>query len=109
MINLRNSPFLWFAIMLLISLRVADLIGPCNYLTLVLLWGFSGLCCLLSLLKYLPQHQFVSSIVIGALIFVAGILRFGQFNKDVFAGNLSDQPVYLQGIVKVDQVLKNKN
>jgi competence protein ComEC len=43
------------------------------------------------------------------LIFAAGILRYGQFNDDVFAGNLSDQSIYLQGIVKVDQVLKNKN
>ncbi|HZV72021.1 MAG TPA: ComEC/Rec2 family competence protein [Saprospiraceae bacterium] len=110
MINLRNSPFLWLALMLLISFRMAESGDPeVKGWLLILLWSICGICCVLSLLRYVPKHQFITSVVIGALIFTAGLIRFSQFNKDQFPGNVLAEPIYLQGIVTVDQVLKNKN
>ncbi len=110
MINLRNSPFLWIALMLLMSFRIAGLTGPViKEWFSILLWCCCGICCVLSLIKYLPRYQYISSIVIGVLIFAAGILRFGQFNKDLYPGKVLDQSTYLQGVLKVEQVLKNKN
>lgn len=110
MINLRNSPFLWFALMLLFSFRIAEFIGTSLEEGLTIsLWCLCIIFCALSILRYLPQHQFISTIVIGALIFIAGILRFQQFNKDLYPAPLFDQPVFLHGVLEVDQMLKNKN
>ncbi len=110
MINLRNSPFLWFALMLLFSFRIAEFIGTSmeEWLT-ISLWCLCVICCVSSILRYLPRHQFISTLVIAALIFIAGILRFQQFNKDLYPAPLFDQPVFLHGILEVDQMLKNKN
>ncbi|MEO6130651.1 MAG: ComEC/Rec2 family competence protein [Saprospiraceae bacterium] len=110
MINLRNSPFLWIAIMLLISFRTAE---ANRYLMngwlAVVLWLLCGICCSLSVIRYPPSRQFISSIVIGVLIFVAGSIRFQQFNEDLFPGKVLNEAKYLQGILEVDQVLKNKS
>ncbi|MFZ1677499.1 MAG: ComEC/Rec2 family competence protein [Saprospiraceae bacterium] len=110
MINLRNSPFLWIALMLLISFRIAEWAGSGMKEWLYsLLW----ICCLGSAfvcaIRYLPRYQFISSISIGILIFAAGVLRFNHFNKDQFPVQLPEEQMYLQGILIVDQVLKNKN
>lgn len=110
MINLRNSPFLWIALMLLISYCIAGWTGSGmkEWLT-TLLW----FCCLGSAfvctIRYLPRYQYISSISIGFLIFAAGVLRFNHFNQDQFPGPLPQEQMYLQGILIVDQVLKNKN
>ena len=96
--------------MLLLSFRVAEVIGPISsHWIFFLLWGGCLICCFLCLVKYSPGSQYLSSIVIGVLICLAGILRFDKFNRDVYHGELLDQPVFLNGILKVEQVLKNKN
>lgn len=110
MINLRNSPFLWLALMLLISFRVAEWGG--SHLpgrSYLLLWVSTGICAMVCLIRYKPGHQIVSTVMIGALIFCAGLLRVDHFNNNYFPALMPDGAVYVQGILVVDQVLKNKN
>jgi competence protein ComEC len=110
MINLRNSPFLWIALTLLFSYRVAGFIGPLsNHWLILFIWSVCGGCLFLSLFKYNPRYQYLSSIVIGVLIFAAGMIRFSQFNKSHFPDGILTQPVDGEGFVKVVQVLKNKD
>ncbi|MEP6794691.1 MAG: ComEC/Rec2 family competence protein, partial [Saprospiraceae bacterium] len=77
------------------------------------LYSLLGVCCLSSAfvctIRYLPRYQYLSSISIGIMIFAAGVLRFNHFNKDQFPEPLPHEHMYLQGLLIVDQVLKNKN
>ncbi|MGB3078059.1 MAG: ComEC/Rec2 family competence protein, partial [Saprospiraceae bacterium] len=110
MINLRNSPFLWIALMLLISFRVAEWMGSgMHEWSLLLFWICCLICAFVCTIRYLPRYQYISSISIGMLIFAAGVLRFNHFNKNQFPGPVPHEQLYLQGILIVDQVLKNKN
>ncbi|MEP6645816.1 MAG: ComEC/Rec2 family competence protein [Saprospiraceae bacterium] len=110
MINLRNSPFLWLAIMLLISFRIGEkfamTLSPWSIIPMAIL---CMMCSTVCVIRYLPRRQFISTIGIASLIFFAGILRFQHFNKELFPDAPPKATFFVHGIVEVDQVLKNKN
>jgi competence protein ComEC len=109
MINLRNSPFLWISLLLLLSYRVnLDLAGAFPVWLPTLLIGVCCICALLSMLKFNPGTQYKSSIAIGVLIVSAGSIRINEYVNATYHGKLQDESVFTQGVYEVRQVLKNK-
>lgn len=109
MINLRNSPFLWISLMLLLSFWICGKAFPqIQGWVIILLNGLCALCAGVAMIRFAPKYQYQSSIVIGVLIFAGGILRLNEFRKDLYQGELISESVYLQGVLEVTQVLKNK-
>ncbi len=95
--------------MLLLSFWVATAIfPPIKGWIIVFLIGLCGICAFLSIIRYPPQSQYKSSIVLGVLIFASGILRIHEFRNNLYHSDLVDQAKYQQGILEVKQVLKNK-
>lgn len=109
MINLRNSPFLWLALLLLLAISSAELItlgpgtGPA-----ILLWGICITCCILSVLRFKPGRQIISTLAISLLILAAGAIRVDVFRTTLFPGVEIPAPVRMQGILIVTEVLKDK-
>ncbi len=96
--------------MLLISFRVAEWAGAgMKEWAYLVLWTCVVISAAICMLRYLPGYQFISSIIIGVLIFAAGVLRSHHFNQVQFPGLVPEKPIYLEGILIVDQILKNKN
>lgn len=109
MINLRNSPFLGISILLLISFWSIEKIGltVCREVML-LIAGIYLLCSFGSLVRFSPLHQYRSTLILGILIFSAGVLRISKFEKHLYPGDLINGSEYVQGVLEVRQVLKNK-
>src|SRR5688572_2021991 len=109
MINFRNSPFLWVAIMLLMSFWLSAglnmIFDSAWKFFLLMLCGASAS---LALLKYMPTYQYVSTLCIGMLIVVAGIFRQAQYTEQNYRGEKFAEAKYCEGIFTVKQVLKNK-
>lgn len=109
MINFRNSPFLWVALMLLISYWISAglnvFIDTLFRISLVLT-GVAGGC--LALLKYQPTYQYTSTLYIGILIVAAGFFRLDQYARENYRGAKFEEAKYCDGIFIVRQVLKNK-
>src|SRR5687767_1888203 len=98
MINLRNSPFLWIALMLLLSFWLNGMFA------LAMEWSLRNslfaLCCLfalLSLFRYSPSTQYRSSISVGLLIFAAGCIRMDAYRKEIYSGEVLEGSVYVEG------------
>ncbi len=77
-------------------------------LVVTLLNCLCGLSAGAAVFRFAPKYQYQSSILIGVLIFASGILRFNEFRKELYKGELILESVYLQGVLEVKQVLKNK-
>ena len=109
MINLRNSPFLWFALLLLLAFGTAGMVDPlvgdlkifCLYLICVLSAG-------LGFIKYHPGRQIRSTLALGILIYTAGVIRVFQFEHSSMPGIPLPQPSIMQGMLEVTEVLKEK-
>lgn len=82
MINLRNSPFLWFALLLLVAFGLAQVLGlkmnQVNGIFLATICLTSGIVCIR---KYNPGFQYISTIAITALIIAAGMLGLYSSNQ----------------------------
>lgn len=109
MINLRNSPFLWLALLLLLAISTGELkaLDPGPGPTL-LLWGICIICCILSVLRFKPGRQIRSTLAISLLMLTAGVIRVHEFRTALFPGNEIPAPVRMQGILIVTEVLKDK-
>lgn len=109
MINLRNSPFLWISLLLLVSYRInLDLAGAFPAWLPPLLMVICFLCGGFAMLKFNPGSQYKSSIVIGALILSAGSIRINEYVKTTYKGSVQEESNFTQGVYEVRQVLKNK-
>ncbi len=109
MINLRNSPFLWFALLLLLAITFGELtaLNP-GSLPTFLLWGICIICSILSVLRFKPGQQIRSTLAISLLILAAGVIRVNEFRTTLFPGTEISAPVRIQGILIVTEVLKDK-
>src|SRR5688572_2605883 len=109
MINLRNSPFLWFALMLLMAFWInKELLSDFAGWQRILFISISAAAAFFAIMRFNPSNQYLSSILIGVLIFSAGNVRIQQFKKELYGDHLIYQSEFRQGIFKVNQVLKNK-
>jgi ComEC/Rec2-related protein len=108
MINLRNSPFLWFALLLILAYALASGQGFAHGPIIVALWLVCLVGCLLSLLSYQPGKQLFSTIAIIALILSGGIIRYVWFSQEIFPHDVLEKSIRMQGLVKVTEVLKMK-
>ena len=109
MINLRNSPFLCFALILLLAYGIAQSTG----LTLAWPIGFLlALACLagtiFSIQKFNPGFQFISTIAITALMLAAGMIRILHFKDEIFPKDPLSIPIKMAGSLTVTEVLKVK-
>lgn len=107
MINLRNSPFLWLALLLLIPMVLgADVMVPDRILyPSILLIGASMVG---AVLKFMPGKQVWATLCIALIILIAGMLRVNAYTKETFSGSLQKGSEFRQGVFEVVQVLKNK-
>ena len=109
MINLRNSPFLWFALLLLLAFGLAQVSGlkinTANGIFLATICLASGIVCLR---KYNPGFQYISTIAITALIIAAGMLRIMQFKSTIYPAQPLDIAIRMKGMLIVTEVLKAK-
>ncbi len=109
MINLRNSPFLWFALLLLLAFGLAQAVGlkmnQTNGFFLATICLASGIVCIR---KYNPGFQFISTIAITALILAAGMLRIIEFKSTIYPAQPLYTSVRMQGKLIVTEVLKAK-
>ncbi|MBK9103266.1 MAG: hypothetical protein IPL92_01515 [Saprospiraceae bacterium] len=87
MINLRNSPFLWLALLLLLAISTGELkaLDP-EALPTILLWGICIICCILSVLRFKPGRQIRSTLAISLLMVTAGLIRVNEFRTTLFPG-----------------------
>lgn len=109
MINFRNSPFLWFSLTLLLAVRAHDWIAAFNP---IFINGLVVVCLVLgglSLISYAPQKRWYSTLAILLLIFFSGLWRTDRFSKDIYSKSSFVEPVFMEGIVHVQQVLKAKD
>ncbi len=109
MINLRNSPFLWFALLLLLAYSIPEFIPlvPDDAL-MATFWMISLACGMMSLLRYKPGTQIRSTVAIGILIMTGGMIRVTCFVEEIFPEELLTASVRMQGVVSVTEVLKVK-
>ena len=109
MINLRNSPFLWFALLLLLAYSVPQFtpLDPDGTL-MTALWVITLVCGTISLFKFKPGTQIRSTVAIGILIMAGGIIRVTCFVEEIFPKELLTSSVRMQGVVSVTEVLKVK-
>lgn len=109
MINLRNSPFLWLALLLILSFTLEDLITSIPFNWLSFLIGLLMLASLYgSVLKYNPAWKYFSTISISSFVFLSGIWRQQQFEREQFPDPLYVQSVWMEGTLTIQQVLKSK-
>src|SRR5689334_11774039 len=109
MINLRNSPFLWLALVLILSYTLGDLVSKMNYGWFLFLSGLMMLACLYgSVLKYNPSWKYLSTLSISCFVFLAGIWKQNQFEKELFPDALRSEATWMEGQIVVNQVLKSK-
>lgn len=109
MINLRNSPFLWFALLLLLAYSIPQFIPlvPDDAL-MTAFWVISLVCGLISLFRFKPGTQIWSTIAIGILIITGGMIRVTSFVEEIFPKELMTESIRMQGVVSVMEVLKVK-
>ncbi len=109
MINLRNSPFLWFALLLLLAFGLAQVLelkmNPLLGVFLATICLASGIVCIR---KYNPGFQYISTIAITALIIAAGMLRIIQFKSTIYPAQPLETSVRMKGELIVAEVLKVK-
>jgi competence protein ComEC len=109
MINLRNSPFLWFALLLLLAYGISQAteirLTPLSGLILMTICIVSGILCIR---KYNPGFQFVSTISISVLIVSAGMLKSIHFKSSIYPAPHIDSSIRMQGMLIVTEVLKAK-
>lgn len=109
MINLRNSPFLWLAFVLLLSTCVGDSLGiPQDFPLKILCAGLCIIASCLCILRYAPGRQYRSTLAILMMVFCAGMARIHDFKNVLYPGAPLEKAEYHTGIVIVSQVLKNK-
>ncbi len=108
MINLRNSPFLWFAMLLILAFSLASIPGLIQESVIVVLWLICLVSCFISLLSYKPGKQLYSTIAIAALILAGGVIRHRWFTAEIFPHDVFEKSIRMQGLVKITEVLKIK-
>ncbi len=107
MINLRNSPFLWLALLLLGAYALMDLIQ-------LQLWPYSIaalssgclLCSMAAFLKYKPGTRLVSTLVLSICVITAASIRWIAFENENFPGYPLVQGIRLDIDAHVIKVLK---
>ncbi|HEY3387699.1 MAG TPA: ComEC/Rec2 family competence protein [Saprospiraceae bacterium] len=110
MINLRNSPFLWFAMLLLLAFGSVGIVNPPG--NGLILLGLALICAIsagFGFIKYQPGRQIGSTLALGILIYSAGVLRIIQFETNTMPGQPLPQSTIMFGIVEVTEVLKEKD
>jgi len=108
MINLRNSPFLWFALLLLLAFGTTGLGDPQGGPKIL---GLALICAVsagFGFIKYQPGRQIRSTLALGILIYTAGVIRVFQYETTTVPGLPLPQPAMMDGIVEVTEVLKEK-
>ena len=109
MINLRNSPFLWFSLLLLISFGIAQSTKlTSSFPVTLILWSVSLISSSLCLLKFSPGRQWISTLAIGFLLFSAGIFRIIHFKSEIFPADPIQGSMRMEGLLSVTEVLKVK-
>lgn len=107
MINLRNSPFLWFALLLLLAYGLSSIHWPGTYhLPISILVGLTVISAGAGLWKYTPGSQAWSTLAIGLMIFSAGTIRLKCFNTTLFPHPLIESSQSMDGVIEVTEVLK---
>ena len=109
MINLRNSPFLWLALILLAALGLGESIritphGLLFYICLAL-GVVGGMMCLLS---YSPRFYYGSTIGLSLFIFCGGLIHQSAFTNHLYPAPVFNKLHQMEGRVIVEQVLKVK-
>ena len=109
MINLRNSPFLWLALVLLLAFNLG-LWFPLPRLPIFqVMTCFVILGCLyVSLIKYNPNFKYLSTIAISLFVFLAGYWRLSQFEHELYPAPPLSSSMEMKGNLVVDQILKSK-
>ncbi len=108
MIDLRNSPFLWLSFILLLAINAYGYLDSLSADVRIVLFAGSFGFAIASLFQFAPRKQFWSTITIAILIFCAGLLRVDEFDKNLYPDTGMSASLYMEGMVMVKQVLKNK-
>lgn len=109
MINLRNSPFLWLSLILLISIRISgEINGELSHGIKGILVVICFASSLMTIRSYLPNFQYKSTLFICTLIMASGILRVCEFETNLYPAMKLPESVFMEGIVEIKQVLKIK-
>jgi ComEC/Rec2-related protein len=109
MINLRNSPFLWLAFLLIISFTLGDNLRIFSYTWATALFAFMMLASLYgAILKYDPSLKYLSTISISCMVFLSGLWRQYQFHQELYPASILTKPILMEGTVSIEEVLKSK-
>ena len=109
MINLRNSPFLWFSLVLILAITTENLWpSPMSLWPRVAVYGLLLVALIVSLVRYLPGYQLWSTIAISGMVLLAGLQRMWQFTHETFPGLPMQRQVEIIGFLEVEEVLKLK-
>lgn len=107
MINLRNSPFLWFALLLLVAYGLISIHwSGIHLLPMSILVGLAVISAGAGLWKYTPGSQAWSTLAIGLMIFSAGTIRLKCFTTTLFPDPLILSSHSMDGVIEVTEVLK---
>jgi competence protein ComEC len=109
MINLRNSPFFWFALLLLLAFSLFESTGFFLAVHIrISLWIICLFTTFLAILKYKPGQQVKSTLAISVLLIAAGTLRVSEFKTSLYPAPLLSGSTQMAGLLEVQQVLKVK-
>ena len=107
MINLRNSPFLWFALLLLIAFGISAIAGYVIPAPLLMVCaGMVSAGALAGLMSYAPGTQVRSTIAISVMILSAALIRMHCFYTQLFPDPPLSSSLIMEGTVEVTEVLK---
>jgi competence protein ComEC len=109
MINLRNSPFLWMAVILLITYAIGEnfIPRPALFVLILLAIGLLG-SALMACMSYAPKRYLWSTAGISLVIVFAGCLHREYFTRRHFPTPLLDSSCQVVAVVEVAEVLKVK-
>jgi len=109
MINLRNSPFLWLTLVLLLAFSLGSHLDIFQFRWVYCLFGLIMLICGYgAFLKYNPSLIYVSTISISCLVFFAGIWRQSLYHHDLYPAPMLAKPILMEGMFSISHVLKSK-
>ena len=110
MINLRNSPFLWFALLLIGAFvlmdQIAEKLVSSSLGMMLAVCVVTGIFCCL---KYLSGNIIWSTLVLSLCVITAGALRYLTYEKSLFPEPAIEKPTKVRLVGTIDQVLKVKD
>ncbi len=110
MINLRNSPFLWFAILLIVANGLCDMTSEqpfsSSFSMMLAICTIAGVFCGR---RYSSKRTLWPTLALSLCILTAGAVRYNSYEHSLFPDPVLAKPTKVHLVAEVSKVLKVKD